>query len=228
MKCFTKMPVMRKVADSTVRRLSLYLRFLEEFEGQGIGDRQLGRARVPGQHHLGAGAEGPLVLRLVRQARAGLSGARAGRPAARDPGTQAALPGGDDRGGEDRQRAGAIPWLPAARLRHRRHLRQRSRQDRPPVERAHRAGHRPARGGVRPAPDGHGRAGDAGRGGAGGGRPADPARRQGDPQLRAGAAGGAGRRRGQDGQPRARARDAQLRAGQSSRENVMSHTEPER
>jgi redox-sensing transcriptional repressor len=30
------MPAMRKVADSTVRRLSLYLRFLEEFEGQGI------------------------------------------------------------------------------------------------------------------------------------------------------------------------------------------------
>jgi len=28
---------MRKVAESTVRRLSLYLRFLEEFEGQGIG-----------------------------------------------------------------------------------------------------------------------------------------------------------------------------------------------
>jgi redox-sensing transcriptional repressor len=27
---------MRKVADSTVRRLSLYLRFLEEFEGQGM------------------------------------------------------------------------------------------------------------------------------------------------------------------------------------------------
>src|SRR5690348_15531326 len=31
------MPSMRKVADSTVRRLSLYLRFLEEFEGQGVG-----------------------------------------------------------------------------------------------------------------------------------------------------------------------------------------------
>ena len=30
-KCFTKMLPMRKVADSTVRRLSLYLRFLEEF-----------------------------------------------------------------------------------------------------------------------------------------------------------------------------------------------------
>jgi redox-sensing transcriptional repressor len=30
------MPVMRKVAESTVRRLSLYLRFLEEFEGQGV------------------------------------------------------------------------------------------------------------------------------------------------------------------------------------------------
>jgi redox-sensing transcriptional repressor len=30
------MPVMRKVAESTVRRLSLYLRFLEEFEEQGI------------------------------------------------------------------------------------------------------------------------------------------------------------------------------------------------
>ncbi|MGH7526169.1 MAG: winged-helix domain-containing protein, partial [Gemmatimonadales bacterium] len=29
------MPVMRKVAESTVRRLSLYLRFLEEFEEQG-------------------------------------------------------------------------------------------------------------------------------------------------------------------------------------------------
>lgn len=27
---------MRKIADSTVRRLSLYLRFLEEFQGQGI------------------------------------------------------------------------------------------------------------------------------------------------------------------------------------------------
>jgi len=27
---------MRKVAESTVRRLSLYLRFLEEFEGQGV------------------------------------------------------------------------------------------------------------------------------------------------------------------------------------------------
>ncbi len=27
---------MRKIADSTVRRLSLYLRFLEDFEGQGI------------------------------------------------------------------------------------------------------------------------------------------------------------------------------------------------
>ncbi len=30
------MRVMPKVAESTVRRLSLYLRFLEEFEGQGI------------------------------------------------------------------------------------------------------------------------------------------------------------------------------------------------
>ena len=30
------MPFMRKVAESTVRRLSLYLRFLEEFEGQGV------------------------------------------------------------------------------------------------------------------------------------------------------------------------------------------------
>jgi redox-sensing transcriptional repressor len=30
------MPAMRRVAESTVRRLSLYLRFLEEFEGQGI------------------------------------------------------------------------------------------------------------------------------------------------------------------------------------------------
>jgi redox-sensing transcriptional repressor len=30
------MPAMRKVAESTVRRLSLYLRFLEEFEGQGM------------------------------------------------------------------------------------------------------------------------------------------------------------------------------------------------
>jgi redox-sensing transcriptional repressor len=30
------MPAMRKVAESTVRRLSLYLRFLEEFEGQGV------------------------------------------------------------------------------------------------------------------------------------------------------------------------------------------------
>ena len=27
---------MRKIADSTVRRLSLYLRFLEEFEGRGV------------------------------------------------------------------------------------------------------------------------------------------------------------------------------------------------
>ena len=35
-KCFTKMPAMPKVAESTVRRLSLYLRYLEEFEGQGV------------------------------------------------------------------------------------------------------------------------------------------------------------------------------------------------
>ncbi|MCH7775121.1 MAG: redox-sensing transcriptional repressor Rex, partial [Gemmatimonadetes bacterium] len=27
---------MRKIAESTVRRLSLYLRFLEEFEEQGV------------------------------------------------------------------------------------------------------------------------------------------------------------------------------------------------
>ena len=33
---FHKNAAMRKVAESTVRRLSLYLRFLEEFEGQGI------------------------------------------------------------------------------------------------------------------------------------------------------------------------------------------------
>ncbi|MEP7001808.1 MAG: winged-helix domain-containing protein [bacterium] len=28
---------MKRIADSTVRRLSIYLRFLEEFEGRGVG-----------------------------------------------------------------------------------------------------------------------------------------------------------------------------------------------
>lgn len=36
MKVFTKLNEMKKVADSTVRRLALYLRFLDEFEGQGM------------------------------------------------------------------------------------------------------------------------------------------------------------------------------------------------
>ena len=35
-KVFTKLNEMKKVADSTVRRLALYLRFLDEFEGQGM------------------------------------------------------------------------------------------------------------------------------------------------------------------------------------------------
>ena len=39
---------MRKVADSTVRRLSLYLRFLEEFEGQGVATVSSERAAQRG------------------------------------------------------------------------------------------------------------------------------------------------------------------------------------
>ena len=126
-KCFTKMPAMRKVAESTVRRLSLYLRFLEEFEVQGIDTVSSGALASRGQHDLGAGAQGSLVLRLVRQAGPRVPGSRAGRPAAGDPGSQAAVPGRHDRGGEDRQRAGAIPRVPPARLRHRRHLRSATR-----------------------------------------------------------------------------------------------------
>src|SRR5256884_6263295 len=57
------------------------------------------------------------ALPIFRQAGARLPGPGAGRPSAADPGPQAAVPGGDDRRGEDRQRAGAVPRLPAARLR---------------------------------------------------------------------------------------------------------------
>ena len=61
---------MRKVAESTIRRLSLYLRFLEEFEGQGIGTVSSGCPRLPRRDHVRPGPEGPLVLRLLREARA--------------------------------------------------------------------------------------------------------------------------------------------------------------
>jgi redox-sensing transcriptional repressor len=33
---FTKLPFVKRIADSTVRRLSAYLRFLEDFEGRGL------------------------------------------------------------------------------------------------------------------------------------------------------------------------------------------------
>jgi NADH/NAD ratio-sensing transcriptional regulator Rex len=36
-----------KIAESTVRRLSLYLRFLEEFEGQGIETVSSGALAAP-------------------------------------------------------------------------------------------------------------------------------------------------------------------------------------
>ena len=73
------MPV-KRIADSTVRRLSAYLRFLEDFESARLDDDLERRAGAPRRHDVGAGAKGPLLLRVLRQARARLLRSRARRP----------------------------------------------------------------------------------------------------------------------------------------------------
>ncbi len=116
---------MRKVAESTVRRLSLYLRFLEEFEGQGIATVSSGALASRG------GTTSAQVRKdLSFFGSFGKRGLGYPVPALADRlreilGPQAAIPGRDDRGGEDRQRAGAVPGVQAARVRHRRDLRRR-------------------------------------------------------------------------------------------------------
>ena len=134
---------MRKVAESTVRRLSLYLRFLEEFEGQGVETVSSGALA----------SRGSTTSAQVRKDLSffGSFGKRGlGYP----------VPELADRlreilGLKQRYQVGMIGagkigsalvqyrGLPAARLRHHRHLRQRSREDRPAVERPHHPGHRP-------------------------------------------------------------------------------------
>ena len=51
-----------KIAESTVRRLSLYLRFLQEAQAAGEATISSDARR----HNFGAGAEGSLHFRLVR------------------------------------------------------------------------------------------------------------------------------------------------------------------
>ena len=69
---------MRKISDSTVRRLSVYLRFLEQAKTPTISSGELARS---GGTTVRPGAQRPLLLRLLRQTRPRLLGPRA-RPAA--------------------------------------------------------------------------------------------------------------------------------------------------
>ena len=119
---------MRKVAESTVRRLSLYLRFLEEFEGQGIETVSSGALASRG------GTTSAQVRKdLSFFGSFGKRGLGYPVPELADRlreilGLKQRYQVAHDRGGEDRQRAGAVPRIPPARVRHRRHLRQRSRR----------------------------------------------------------------------------------------------------
>ncbi len=139
-----KLP-MRKVADSTVRRLSLYLRFLEEFEGQGMATVS---SEAPGASE--AGTTSAQVRKDLSffgsfgKRGLGYSGAGAGGAAAPDPWPGAAATGSRMIG------AGKI----GSALVQYRGFRQRgfdivsifdmrSRQDRHAVERPHGADDRP-------------------------------------------------------------------------------------
>ena len=129
---------MRKIADSTIRRLSLYLRFLEEFEEQGIetvssealaarGGTTSAQVRKDLSFFGSFGKRG-LGYSVPELLRTGC---------ARSSGSGPALSGRRDRGGEDRQRPGAVSRLPATRVRYRRHLRRGPGQDRQAMERPH-------------------------------------------------------------------------------------------
>ena len=125
---------MRKIADTTVRRLSLYLRFLEEFEEQGI-------ETVSSEALAGRGGTTSAQVRKdlsffgsFGKRGLGYSVPELVESPAPDPRTRPALPGGDDRRRQDRQRAGAESRLPPARLRYRRDLRPRPGQDRPELD----------------------------------------------------------------------------------------------
>src|SRR2546427_440168 len=180
----------------------------------------LRRPRAPRRHHAGPGAQGPLVLRLVRQARPGLFGARARRQDPRHPRPQALLPRRARRRRTDRRRAGAVPRVPPARLPRHRHLRQGPEESRVPLERTGRAGRAADR--VRPQEraDRHRDRRDAGGGGAAGGGRAGAVGRQGDSQLRAGPARRAPRRGREVGQHGGRAGDAEFRVGKQVTRNA--------
>src|SRR2546428_82492 len=82
----------------------------------GPHDCLLRRARPPRRHHVGAGTQGPLVLRLLRQARARLLRAPAHGSAAGDPGAQADLSSRAGRRRAHRRGAGPVSRVSAARL----------------------------------------------------------------------------------------------------------------
>ena len=202
---------MRKVAESTIRRLSLYLRLLEEFEGQGIETVSSGALAGRGGTtsaqvrkdlsffgSFGKRGLGYPVLELVSHLRGILGLDRRYRVAMVGAGKIGSAlvqyRGFRQRGFDivaifdvDPAKVGKA-WN-GLTVRHIDSLEAVAREER--IDMAVVA---PARG--RPAP----------------GRPPGGARHQGDPQLRAGADRGAGRRGGEDGEPRARAGDAELRA----------------
>ena len=201
---------MPKVAESTVRRLSLYLRFLEEFEGQGIATVSSGALASRGGTtsaqvrkdlsffgsfgKRGLGYPVPEladqlreILGLKRRYRVGMIGAgKIGSALVqyrgfRQRGFDIIAIFDSDKSKIGRQWNGLTVLDIATRV-------PRLLMDAPVMH--------------------------PGGGGAARGGPAGGARCEGDSQLRAGAARGAGRRGGEDREPGAGAGDAELRAGE--------------
>src|SRR5690606_5041113 len=96
----------------------------QRVERAGAGHRFERGVGAAGGHDGGAGEEGPVVLRDVRQARSGVFGAGSRGAVARDPGARAAVAGGAGGGGEDRSGVVRVSGFPAAGFPHRRGVRR--------------------------------------------------------------------------------------------------------
>src|SRR5258705_461994 len=166
---------MRKISDSTVRRLSVYLRFLEQAKAPTISSGELAR--------LGGTTSAQVRKDLSFFGSFGKRGPRVAPPHPGYPRAGARLPGGAGGGGADGRSARPIPRLSPARLSHHRDLRPGRAQNRVALERPRRARRQTSR--IRPQErsERHRHRRNARRGGATSRRPLGAERREGDPQL---------------------------------------------